>query len=297
LRFRSGETIERDDLQGELVAEGLHEGLVLAFAEQAVVDEDADELVADGLVDDERRDQRVDAAREAADDLGRSDHLPDLLDLAVDERGDRPVGLEAALAEEEVRQDLQALLRVDDLGVELDAEEPPGPVLDHRGVSVGGAPGQAEARRDALEPVAMAHPDLLLVFDLGQEPRRVEDAQGGEAVLALLRRDDLAAEEVGHELDAIADAEDRDAELEDALVRVRRALAVNALRPAREDEGRRFRLADRGDRRRIRQDLRVDAELADLPGDELGVLRPEIEDEDFLHGGILSERGRCFNLC
>ena len=229
---------------------------------------------------------------QAADDPAGADRLADLLDLAVDERRDRPVGLEARFAEEEVAQDLQALLRVDDLGMELDAEEPAVAVLDHGGAGVGRAARQAEAGRDAFEPVAVAHPDLLLVLDLGQQARPVEDAQGGEAVLALLRRDDLAAEEVGHELDAVADAEDGHAELEDALVRVGRALAVDALRPAGEDEGRRLRLADRGERRRVRQDLGVDAELADLPGDELGVLRPEIEDEDFLHGEILAERDR-----
>ena len=76
------------------------------------------------------------------------------------------------------------------------------------------------------------------VLDLGQEPDAVEDAEGGEAVFALLGRDDLAAEEVGHELDAVADAQDRDAEVEDALGRVGRALVVDALRARRKGRGR-----------------------------------------------------------
>ena len=248
-------------------------------------------FVPDGLVDDERRDERVDAARQAADDLARPDRPPDLLDLALDERGDRPVGAQAGQPEEEIPQDLLAFLGVDDLGVELDAVEFPGRVLDDGRRGVGRAAGDGEARRRAFEPVAVAHPDLLLVLDLGQEPRTGGDAQGGEAVFALLGRDDLAAERVGHELDAVADAQDRDAELEEALGRVRRALVVDALGTAGEDEGGRLLLADRGQGGREGQDLRVDAELADLPGDELGVLRPEIEDEDFLHGEILSDGG------
>ncbi len=90
---------------------------------------------------------------------------------------------------------------------------------------------------------------------------------------------------------------DGQSELEDALVGVWRPLAVDALGPARQDQGRRLLALDRRERRRVGLDLRVDAEFADLPGDELGVLRPEIEDEDFLHAGILAERRGCFNLC
>jgi hypothetical protein len=183
---------------------------------------------------------------------------------------------------------------VDDLGVELDAEEFPGRVLDDGRQGVGRAAGDGEPRRRAFKPVAVAHPDLLFILDLGQKPRTVDDAQGGKAVFALLGRDDLAAERVGHELDAVANAQDRDAEVEDALGRVRRTLAVDALRPSGKDESGRLLLADRGERGREWQDLRVDTELADLPGDELGVLRPEIEDEDFLHGEILSERHRTY---
>ena len=55
---------------------------------------------------------------------------------------------------------------------------------------------------------------------------------------------------------------------------------------------------DPGDGRIEGYNFRVDAELADLAGDELGVLRAEIEDEDFVHAQILSEpaiadKGRC----
>ena len=54
-----------DERHVEVAAEGLHHLLRLVLAQQAVVDEDARELVADGLVHEERRDRRVDAAREA----------------------------------------------------------------------------------------------------------------------------------------------------------------------------------------------------------------------------------------
>ena len=50
----------------EVAAEGLGHLLRLVGAHEAVIDEDARELVADGLVHEERRDGRVDAARQRA---------------------------------------------------------------------------------------------------------------------------------------------------------------------------------------------------------------------------------------
>ena len=51
----------------EAVAEGLHHLLRLARAQQAVVDEDAGQLVADRLMDQHRGDRAVDPAGQAAD--------------------------------------------------------------------------------------------------------------------------------------------------------------------------------------------------------------------------------------
>ena len=51
--------------------------LGLARPQQAVVDEDAGELVADGAVHQRRRDRAIDAAGEAADDAPVADLRPD----------------------------------------------------------------------------------------------------------------------------------------------------------------------------------------------------------------------------
>ena len=55
----------------ERVAERRDDLVALVLAHQAVVDEDAGQLVADRLVDEQRRHARVDAAGEPADDLAR----------------------------------------------------------------------------------------------------------------------------------------------------------------------------------------------------------------------------------
>ena len=60
--------LDVDERDVEVAAERLDDLLGLVLAQQAVVDEDAGELVADRLVHEQRRDRGVDAAGEPADD-------------------------------------------------------------------------------------------------------------------------------------------------------------------------------------------------------------------------------------
>ena len=104
------------------------------------------------------------------------------------------------------------------------------------------------------------------------------------AVLPALGALDLAVEQVRHELHAVADAEHRNAELEERALGVRRAGVVDALRPAREDDADRRAAADLLGRHRERMHFAVDPVLAQAARDQLGELTPEIEDEDGLVG-------------
>ena len=67
----------------------------LVVAQQAVVDEDARQLVADGLVHEQRRDRAVDAARERAQHAVAADLRADPLDLLLDHGRRRPHGRHA----------------------------------------------------------------------------------------------------------------------------------------------------------------------------------------------------------
>ena len=102
------------------VAKGLDHLLGLVLAQQAVVDEHAGELIADRAVDERRGGRRVDASREAADHPSVADLGAHRCDLLVDHRGGRPALLEARDLAQEAVEDLGAVGRVDDLGVELD---------------------------------------------------------------------------------------------------------------------------------------------------------------------------------
>ena len=77
-----------------MVAEQPDHLLALAGAHQAVVDEDAGQLVADRLVDQHRRDRRIDAAGEAADHPALADLGADRLARLGAERRHRPVALQ-----------------------------------------------------------------------------------------------------------------------------------------------------------------------------------------------------------
>ena len=91
--------------------------------EQTVVDENAGEMVADGLVQQRRRHARIHAAAQAENHLVISYLFADFLDGLVDKRPHRPVFAAAAKVMHKVGNDLLPIGRVDDFGMKLQAEE------------------------------------------------------------------------------------------------------------------------------------------------------------------------------
>ena len=171
-----------------------------------------------------------------------------------------------------------------DLGVELHPVEVAGDVLDGADRGVGGAGDDLETGGDARHVVAVAHPHRAFAVDeeaVEEGPGHALGLQLGMAELALAGRHHHAAEVAGQELHAVADAEDRHAELEELLGNGRGARLVDRLGPAGEDDP----LGREGlDRRQLHVEgmqLAVDVGLAHPPGDQLGVLGAEIENEDF----------------
>ena len=122
--------VDDDQRQLHPVAEPVLDLGRLLLAQQAVVDEDAGQPVADRLVHQQRRDRRVDAAGQAADDAAVADLGLDAGHGFVDERRHRPVAAAAADVDGEGPQQVGAVLRVHDLGVEQQAVEPAIAVLD-----------------------------------------------------------------------------------------------------------------------------------------------------------------------
>ena len=113
----------------------------------------------------------------------------------------------------------------------------------------------------------------------------------GMAEFACVGRFRRATQLRGQGLHAVADAEDRQAAVEHLLRRFRRTVLGGGLRSARQDDALRAELRDLLRIVVPRPDFAVDADLADAAGNQLRVLRAEIEDEDLVGMDVGHERG------
>jgi hypothetical protein len=131
------------------------------------------------------------------------------------------------------------------------------------------------------------------VLDAVQQPRVPVGADLGVAELLDLARLHDAAELHRHGLHAVADAEHRHAERPDHIGRPRGSSLGDRLRPAGQDDSLGSKGTQRGGVHVPGVDLAVDAELAHAPGDQLRVLRAEVEDQDAVGVDIGGHRLTC----
>ena len=269
---------------------GLHL-VALVLAHQAVVHEHAGELAAHRLGQQGGGHGGIHAAGQGQQHLAAAHLLPDGLDGALLVVAHGPVALGAADLIEEVADHVHAVLGVIDLRVVLHPVEAPLLVGNgHVGAGVG-VGGEGEALGHLGHVVPVAHP--------GDAPLRqaFEELAGGVviglglAVLpggVLVGLGHLAAQGVGHELAAIADAQHRHAQLKDGRVGLGRARLIDGVGAAGEDEADGLHSAEFLQRGRVGLDLAIDAALAHPAGDELVVLAAEIQDNHGLMGHHLA---------
>ena len=152
--------IDADDLHAQVVGEDLHDLVAFVEAHEAVIDEHADQLIADGLVQ-QRGDHRgVDAAGEPQQHLALAHLRAHARDGVFDDVADAPQRRAAADLAHEALEQLLALQRVRDFGMELHGVEP-ARFVDHGGERRVGARGhRCEARRQRLHAIAVAHPHV-----------------------------------------------------------------------------------------------------------------------------------------
>lgn len=236
--------VDVDDLDAHVLGEGLHDLFAFVQSQQAVVDEDAGELVADGAVDERGGHRGVDAAGQAEDDFVAADLFADAGDRFRDVVGHVPVALAAADVLDEARQHGLALDGVGDFGVELHGVEAAA-FIGHAGDGARGGGGhQLEAGRQFGDLVAMAHPHLehAVAFVGGEVGQTVEQfgvamgAHFGVAEFAVVAEADGAAQLLRHGLHAVADAQHGHAHVEHGRRHAHRAFFVGRRVAAREDD-------------------------------------------------------------
>ncbi|MNS62223.1 hypothetical protein D3C72_952770 [compost metagenome] len=285
--------IDVNDLHAHVFGEGLHDLLAFVQAQQAVVDEHAGELVADGFVDQGSSYRGVHATGQAQDDFVGADLLADAGDGFGDVVGHVPVALAFADLVHEAGQHGLALDGVRDFGVELNGVE--------AAVFVGHAGDgarrrgrhQLEARGQLGDLVAVAHPDLehavafgrAEVFQAFQQLGVAMGADFGIAEFAVVGKADHAAQLLRHGLHAVADAQHRHAQFEHGVRHAHRAFFVGRGVAAGQDDALqalRHLLAHEGVVDVAGVHFGIDAGFADAAGDQLGDLRTVVKNEDAL---------------
>ena len=177
------------------------------------------------------------------------------------------------------------MLGVVHLGVELHAVEAPALVADgHIGAGIGMG-HQGKALRHLFHIVAVAHPGNALGRQALEKLAVGVEIRLGLAVLpggVVRGRHHPAAQVVGQQLAAVADAQDGDAQLEDLRIGLGRLGIVYAVGTAGEDDADGVQGLDIGQGRGVGLDLAVHIALPDAPGDELVILSAEVNDQNHL---------------
>ena len=253
-----------------------------------MVDEHAGELVADGAVDERGGHGGIHAAGQAQNHFVAADLFADFGHGFVDVVRHGPARLCAADVEHEAVDEGAALFGVGDFGVELDAVEVFICVFHHGDGAGGRAADGAEVFRQPAHFVAVAHPHVQGVRCA------VVNAAGERAVLrlhlrvtkfALVAGLHFAAQMVRHKLHAVADAEHGHAQVEQPRVGLVFAV-VHGIGAAGKDDAFRVEGFDVGQRHIVGVQLAIHMGFAHTAGDELGDLRTEVEDEDFVGGHV-----------
>lgn len=136
--------------------------------------------------------------------------------------------------------------------------------------------------------VTVAHPyveaeqavGVDVVFNAVEQTALADHVNAGITELTQLGTFNLAAQLFGHGLHAVADTEDRHAQVENGLRAARAVGFVNRLRATGEDDAFRSEFADRIFVHVERMQFAVHTDFAHAAGDQLGVLGTEVEDQD-----------------
>ena len=276
------------DVDAQVPCERRHDLIAFVLPQQSVIDKNADQLIADGLVQQRRDHRRIHATGKRQQHVAVFNPAPHVGDAVLDDPGRRPEFPAAADLVNEAREDAHALAGVGDFGMKLDAIVA-ARLVHHAGDGrVVGGRHELEPGRQAHHAVAVTHPHVQqavsvlvgVVFDVFEQPRVPARADLRVAELPVARGFHVTAELRCHGLHAVTDAEQRHARLEHRVRRANFLRVLHGLRTAGEDDAPR---RERGQLRGIDvegTDLAVHPCLAHAAGDELRVLGTEIEDQD-----------------
>ena len=254
-----------------------------------MIHEHAGQLLTDGLCQHSGQHGGIHAAGQGAQHLALADALPQSLNVVLYKGIHLPVAGAAADVVHKVAQHLLALGGVQHLRVELYGVQTLFGIFNgcHRAVCSVGSDLEAGSR--LLDVVVVAHPADGRGLYIGEQLALGVHEHLGLTVLTLGSAADMTAQQVHHQLAAVADAQHGHAPAEDLGVDGGRVLQINAVGAAGEDDA--LGILGLDDRKIgfIGIDLAVDIIFSDAAGNQLIVLSAKVQHDDsfMLHDVLL----------
>src|SRR5207248_3846933 len=265
----------------KIFAENALDDFFLARAQQTVIDEDTGKLVANRLVQKRSYDRGATPATKAENYFVVADLGADSFAGILDERTHRPIHRAMADVIDKVLQNLATPRGMRDFGMKLQAVESPLRIFYRRERRAVGPRSDTKPTRQRCYFVTMAIPDIHLRSQAVKKLRPVSYIQYPGAVLAASGIAHLTTEMMRHLHQAITNSQDRDPEGKNLWINLGCAVVVNARRAPRQNDAVCLFVRSSVGRGIEADDLRINLQLANAPTDDLGVLRTEIEDENF----------------
>ena len=254
-----------------------------------MVHKHAGELLADGFGQHGCQHRGVHAAGQGAQHLAIADALPESLDVVLHKGVHLPVTGAAADVVHKVAQHLLALSGVQHFRMKLHGIQTFFGIFGccHRAVDRVG--GDLETRCCLLDVVVVAHPADGGGLHIGEQLALGVHEHLSLAVLTLRCTADMAAQQMHHQLAAVADAQHGHAPAEDLRVDRGGILQVDAVGAAGKNNALGILRLDHRQVGFIGIDFTVDIVLADAARDQLIVLAAKVQHDDsfMLHDVLL----------
>ena len=250
--------------------------VAFVLAQQAVVHENARQLTAHRPLQQRGGHGAVHAAGQSQQHAAIADLLPALGHRLLQIGRHGPLRLEAADLIQEILQDLPAILGVHHLRMELHAVEPLLPALDRRVAAALGGGNDLEPGSQTIHLYPVAHP-VHRRFRHAVKQRGIRMGQLRLAIFPGIGLAALAAQQVHHQLQTVADAQHRHAHRQHLRVDHGSTLVEHRGRAAGENDGVRGKGPDLIHGHAEGLDLAVYAALTDAASHQQVVLAAEIQ--------------------
>ena len=270
---------------------------LLVLTQQTVIHEHAGQLLADGLSQHSCQNGGIHATGQGAQHLAIADALTQGLDVVLHKGVHLPVTGAAADVVHEVAQHLLAFRSVQHFRMELDRVQALLSVLCRSYRAVDRVSSDLKAGRSLLNIVVVAHPADGGGLHISEQLALSVHEHFGLAVLALRCAADMAAQQVHHQLAAVADAQHRHTPVEDLRVDRGGIFQINAVGATGKDDTLGVLCLDNRQIGFIGIDFTVDIVLADAARDQLIVLAAKVQhDDSFMLHEVLSSliHSMCF---